>query len=39
MKENLISRTQYFFSNNSTLRKILKLPHGYEVDKEKFVPF
>ena len=40
------SRTKYFkktidyifFSNNLTLRKILKLPYSYEVDKEKFLP-
>ena len=40
------SRTKYFkktidyifFSNNLKLRKILKLPHSYEVDKEKFLP-
>jgi mRNA deadenylase 3'-5' endonuclease subunit Ccr4 len=40
------SRTKYFkktidyifFSNNLKIRKILKLPHDYEVDKEKFLP-
>ena len=40
------SRTKYFkktidyifFSDNLKLRKILKLPHGYEVDKEQFLP-
>jgi len=40
------SRTKYFkktidyifFSNNLRIRKILKLPHNYEVDKEKFLP-
>ena len=40
------TRTKYFkktidyifFSNNLKLRKILKLPHSYEVDKEKFLP-
>ena len=40
------SRTKYFkktidyifFSNNLQIRKIKKLPHDYEVDKEKFLP-
>ena len=40
------SRTKYFkktidyifFSDNLKLRKILKLPNSYEVDKEKFLP-
>ena len=40
------SRTKYFkktidyifFSNNLKIRKIKKLPHDYEVDKEKFLP-
>jgi len=40
------SRTKYFkktidyifFSNDLKIRKILKLPRGYEVDKEKFLP-
>ena len=40
------SRTKYFkktidyifFSKNLRIRKILKLPHSYEVDKEKFLP-
>ena len=40
------NRTKYFkktidyifFSNNLQLRKILKLPRDYEVDKEKFLP-
>lgn len=40
------SRTKYFkktidyifFSKNLRIRKILKLPHDYEVDKEKFLP-
>ena len=40
------NRTKYFkktidyifFSNNLKLRKILKLPRDYEVDKEKFLP-
>ena len=40
------SRTKYFkktidyifFSDNLHLKKILKLPNGYEVDKEKFLP-
>ena len=40
------SRTKYFkktidyifFSNNLKIKKILKLPHDYEVDKEKFLP-
>ena len=40
------SRTKYFkktidyifFSNNLKVKKILKLPHDYEVDKEKYLP-
>ena len=40
------SRTKYFkktidyifFSNNLQIRKIKKLPHDFEVDKEKFLP-
>ena len=40
------SRTKYFkktidyifFSNNLKIRKILKLPHDYDVDKEKYLP-
>ena len=40
------SRTKYykktidyiFFSDNLHLKKILKLPNTYEVDKEKFLP-
>ena len=40
------SRTKYFkrtidyifFSNDLKLKKILKIPHGYEVNKEKFLP-
>ena len=40
------SRTKYFkktidyifFSNNLKIRKIIKLPYYYEVNKEKFLP-
>ena len=40
------SRTKYFkrtidyifFSNDLKLKKILKIPYGYEVNKEKFLP-
>ena len=35
---NILNIDYIFFSNNLTLRKILKIPLGYKIDKEKFLP-